>query len=108
MEAKIEYRYVFVSGYYVPQYKRKDNGEWVDFKVAQIKGDLRRLCVAIGDLQCPRRWANGQWHFEPEKSKPINYSDQSLFFTAPVFASAFLGACRAWFDVEPVIYPDKR
>jgi hypothetical protein len=103
----MELRYEFVSGYYVPQYKRKDNGEWADFKVAHIKGDLRRLCESIGDLQHPRRWANGQWHFEPEKSKLIDYTDQSLFFKSPVFASAFLGACKVWFGTAPVVYDEK-
>lgn len=95
----MELRYNLVGIYYIPQYKLPD-GEWKDFKNKNIKGThLEKLCIAIGNLQLPRRWENGSWHFTPTGDQKTR--DMSLIFTTEMYVMAFLGAAKSHFDSKP-------
>jgi hypothetical protein len=70
----MKYSYIVTgNGLYVPQFKKED-GEWQPFKKKDAKGDLEHLCISLGNLSAPRRWLNGQWHFESEGLKTLSMS----------------------------------
>ena len=80
-------------GLYVPQFKNKE-GEWKPFTRGMIEGDMLYVCIALGNLSAPRRWDNGQWHFEDGDRS--TWSEHTVFFTKPIYVFAFLGAAKHW------------
>jgi len=90
----MRYSYVVTgNGLYIPQFKNGDK-EWEPFTKGMIKGDMLTLCRCLGDISAPRKWTSGQWHFESEGLK--SHDDESIFFTKPMYAMAFIGAAQHW------------
>lgn len=87
-------RYRIYDRYYIPQYKKDDESEWMDFKVKNIHGSLRKLCIAISNIQFyPSSYPI--WHFSPNDNQ--NEDNMSLIFETDILVSAFLGSAKCWF-----------
>lgn len=90
---EIKYRYRKNGSQFIPQYKREVNNEdWRDFVASDIKGDMKRLCQSIGDIQAPQRWDCGIWYYKDDP--------HTLLFTKEVFVMAFLGAAKSFYSDE--------
>jgi len=92
-------RYRKQNNLFIPQYQLTDLS-WKDFQVKEIGGDLLRLCRAIGDIQWPRKWEDGIWHYDPSRGEIDQ--DQSLIFKTEMFVSAFLAAANSHYDTSTV------
>lgn len=82
---------------FIPQYQLKD-GTWEDFVRENVGRELLKLCVAIGNIQMPSKWDDGQWYYQ--KTKQDRNVKETIIFTKEIFVMAFLGAAKVYFDVE--------
>lgn len=90
-------RYRIYDKYYIPQYKIDDESEWMDFKVKNIRGSLRKLCNTIGNIQfLSISKSYPVWHWIPSEGE--KEEDMVLIFETDILVSAFLGAAKCWFS----------
>ena len=94
-------RYRISADVYIPQYYMPKEDRWQDFLVKDVTPAIEKLCMAIGNLQAPHRFDEGQWFFNPSR-KEDKKEDMALIFFKEMYVMAFLGAAKATWDRTPV------
>jgi len=83
---------------YIPQYQ-SNSPEWIPFTKDMMKGDMLKVCEAIGSVSDTRSSfmglpLKGHWYFDDNhKNKSVR---NAVFFTKKLYVMAFIGAAQHW------------
>ena len=94
-------RYEIRNSDYIPQYFH--NEQWYDFKVRNVKGELKNICQQIGFLQ--NNFGRSQWYYIQngnDLKNGVGLEEMIVFFTKEIYVNAFLGAAQYHFKEKYV------
>jgi len=94
-------RYRKTADLFVPQYFITKEDKWEDFKIKNLPKVLHNFCIALTNLENPRRFDSiHPRSFSPSEGEKLE--DMSLIFGKEMYIMAFLGAAKSIYNTDTI------